>query len=88
MTNRTEIVSGLTGILNGAFVLLNATGTVQLSPEMIGGINGMLLPLALLFLGNRVNRVETQATLAAQNSNDAATQASQAKHAVQNAGRL
>lgn len=76
MANRTEVVSGITGILNGAFVLLNATGTVQLSPELIGGINGMLLPLALLFLGNRVNRVETAA-------NDAAFDANKAKIAAQ-----
>lgn len=61
MNNRTELTAGLTGLINGAFVLLNATGAVHLSPELIGGINGMLLPMALFFLGNRVTRVEQSA---------------------------
>lgn len=58
MNGKTEIAAALTGVINGLFVILNATGIFHLSPELIGGINGFMVPLILVFLGNRVSRVE------------------------------
>lgn len=64
MNNRTELAAGFTGLLNSVFVILNATGAFHVTPEVIGAVNGVLLPTALYFLGNRVTRVETAANAA------------------------
>lgn len=58
MNGKTEITAAITGIINGAFVILGSLGVIHLSPELISGINGFLMPLILIFLGNRVTRVE------------------------------
>jgi uncharacterized protein YqgC (DUF456 family) len=82
MNGRTEIAAAITGVLNGVFVLLNTTGLLHLSPELIGGINGFLVPLILVFLGNRVSRVETNAASAAVSADVAAASAAVAADKV------
>lgn len=75
MNGRTELTAGLTGIINGIFVVLQAFGIWQPTPELITSINGILIPIIMIFLGSRVSKVEAKADNAAVNASIAADKA-------------
>ena len=58
MNGKTELTAALAAIINGVFGLLNAFGILHLDATVIANINGIMIPMALLFLGNRVTKVE------------------------------
>jgi len=58
MNGKTELTAALTAIVNGVLGLLSAFGVINLDASVIANINGILVPMALLFLGNRVKKVE------------------------------
>lgn len=75
MNGRTEITAAITAILNGVFGLLGALGIWSAPPELIGAINGVLGPMIIYFLANRVTKVENKADAAAANATVAADNA-------------
>lgn len=58
MNGRTELAAGLTAVLNGIFGILAALNIINLQPEIVASINGVMIPIVILFLGNRVTKVE------------------------------
>lgn len=78
MNGRTEVTAAITAILNGLFGLLSALGIWSAPPELIGAVNGILGPMIIFFLANRVTKVENQAVHAANSATNAAVDASRA----------
>lgn len=75
MNGRTEVTAAITAILNGVFGLLSAIGIWTVPPEVIGAINGVLGPMIIYFLANRVTKVENKADEAAVQASNAAVKA-------------
>lgn len=75
MNGRTELTAAITAFLNGVFGILSATGIWAVPPELIAGINGVLGPMIIYFLANRVTKVEDKADAAAVSASIAADKA-------------
>jgi hypothetical protein len=78
MNGRTELTAALAGFINGIFGVVSALGIWTPAPELVASINGVLIPVIMIFLAARVTKVETQATIGAVQATTAAAQSTSA----------
>lgn len=80
--NRTQLTAiGAAGI-NLLVAIINATGTFNITAEMVANLNGFLLPMMILFLGDKVDRVDSKTTEVAGQVADVKHSTNQIKNAT------
>ena len=59
--NNTQLSAIAVAGINLLVAIVNGTGAFNITAEMVANMNGFLVPMILLFIGNKADKIEAKA---------------------------